>query len=502
MESIERVAMVETPIDKGAQIEAVEAVEQEPPVEPAPSEKPQRPSSISTCDSGLHGEVDFTKQRRLVLCFDGTGNKFHGDDTDSNIVKIYELLDRRSDLQFHYYQPGIGTYVQNEGTTFIGRFGDKIRTVLDQAVGTSFKAHVIGGYSFIMKYYNPGDCIYIFGFSRGAYTARFLSEMLAGVGLLSRGNEEMIEFGWKTFSTFQTSRHDGGPKDLKRRNFMRKFKKTFSRSGVNVHFLGLFDCVNSVGQLEPPFWRKSYTYMPMGSSATHIRHAVSVHERRLKFKPALYKGFIDHPNLKEVYFCGNHGDVGGGWGKAPDQKRALSDIPLAWMLQEVRNLPDTENKLEFTQPEEYLLEKGAEEAERQFEEHLEQLGKGLIDDTQGMRPHDPLSFSGGGGFLGVLGWWILEVMPFISRLEYENGKWVPRYWPPNFGTPRDIPADADIHPSLVALHEGGVLKESEVPKLLSNRDHYTFKVEGGTRTQKKKPTPKPTEEPPKEKEKK
>ncbi|KAK6352087.1 hypothetical protein TWF730_008918 [Orbilia blumenaviensis] len=500
METIERVAMVETPIDKGAQ---VEAVEQEPHFEPTPSEKPQRPSSISTCDSGVHGNVDFTKQRRLVLCFDGTGNKFHGDDTDSNIVKIYELLDRRSDLQFHYYQPGIGTYVQNEGTTFIGRIGDKFKTVLDQAVGTSFKTHVIGGYSFIMKYYNPGDCIYIFGFSRGAYTARFLSEMLAGVGLLSRGNEEMIEFGWKTFSTFQTSRHDGGEKDMKRRAFMRKFKKTFSRSGVNVHFLGLFDCVNSVGQLEPPFWRKSYSYMPMGSSATHIRHAVSVHERRLKFKPALYKGFIDHPDLKEVYFCGNHGDVGGGWGKTPEQKRALSDIPLAWMLEEVRNLPATENKLEFTQPDEYLLEHNAQEAERQFEEHLRQLGKGMIDDVQGMRPHDPLSFSGGGSFFGVVGWWILEVMPFISRLEFEKGKWVPRYWPPNFGTPRDIPADADIHPSLVALHEGGVLKESEVPKLLANRDHYTFKVEGGSRKQKKKPAPEAKkEEPPMDKEKK
>ncbi|EPS38005.1 hypothetical protein H072_8270 [Dactylellina haptotyla CBS 200.50] len=480
MESIERVAMVETPVGPGAQ----ETQQPEPrdPIEPINgegegTEKPQRPSSISTCDSGLHGHIDFSKQRKIVLCFDGTGNKFHGDDTDSNIVRIYELLDRTSENQFHYYQPGIGTYVQNESTTFIGRMGDKIKTVVDQAVGTSFKTHVIAGYSFIMKYYNPGDCIYIFGFSRGAYTARFLSEMLAGVGLLSRGNEEMIEFGWKTFSAFQTSRHDGSAQDEKRRTFMRKFKKTFSRSGVNVHFLGLFDCVNSVGQLEPPFWRKSYSYIPMGSSATHIRHAVSVHERRLKFKPALYKGFIDHADLKEVYFCGNHGDVGGGWGKNQEQRRALSDIPLAWMLEEVRNLPNTENKLDFTQPDEWVLEQKAHEAELKFEEHLRQLGRGEIDDVKGMAPHDPLSFGGGLKWYSVLGWWTLEVMPFISRLEYEHGKWVPRYWPPNFGAMRDIPADADIHPSLVALHEAGILKDNEVPKLLTNRDHYTFKVD-------------------------
>ncbi|KAF3935175.1 hypothetical protein ABW20_dc0108233 [Dactylellina cionopaga] len=482
MESIERVAMVETPIGESGTAPEAPAHEHNHP----PRDKTQRPSSISTCDSRLHGDVDFDKQRKIVLCFDGTGNKFHGDDTDSNIVRIYELLDRRSENQFHYYQPGIGTYVQNESTTFLGRVGDKFKTVLDQAVGTSFKAHVIGGYSFIMKYYNPGDCIYIFGFSRGAYTARFLSEMLAGVGLLSRGNEEMIEFAWKTFSAFQTSRHDGSAQDEKRREFMKKFKKTFSRSGVNVHFLGLFDCVNSVGQLEAPFWRKSYAYIPMGSSATHIRHAVSVHERRLKFKPALYKDFIDHPDLKEVYFCGNHGDVGGGWGKTPGQKRALSDIPLAWMLEEVRNLSNTENILQFTQPEEWVLEHNAAEAEAKFEEHLRQLGRGQIDDVKGMEPHDPLSFGGGGGWSGVLGWWVLEVMPFISRLEYEKGKWVPRYWPPNFGARRDIPANADIHPSLVALHEAGVLKESEVPKLLANRDHYTFRVDGSKPKPKKK----------------
>ncbi|KAJ6263850.1 hypothetical protein Dda_2422 [Drechslerella dactyloides] len=471
MESIERVAMVETPVGPTEQ-ESQPAPTAE--FEKQEEEKPQRPSSISSCHS--HEHVDFNKQRRLVLCFDGTGNKFHGNDTDSNIVRIYELLDRRSENQFHYYQPGIGTYVQNERTSFIGRIGDKFKTVMDQAVGSSFKTHVIGGYSFIMKYYNPGDCIYIFGFSRGAYTARFLSEMLAGVGLLSRGNEEMIEFAWRTFSDFQTSRHDGGKLDEKRRTFMRKFKKTFSRSGVNVHFLGLFDCVNSVGQLEPPFWRRSYSYIPMGSSATHIRHAVSVHERRLKFKPALYKGFIDHNDLKEVYFCGNHGDVGGGWGRSDEQRRVLSDIPLAWMLEEVRNLPDTEVKLEFTQPDEFILERDAAEAERKFEEHLRQFGKGEIDDVKGMKPHDPLSFSGGLKWYGVLGWWILEVVPFISRLEYEKGKWVPRYWPPNFGASRDIPADADIHPSLVALQEGGVLKPTEVPKLLANKDHYTFKV--------------------------
>lgn len=157
-----------------------------------------------------------------------------------------------------------------------------IKLTIDQALGTSFEHHVISGYQFVMRYFNPGDCIYIFGFSRGAYTARFLAEMLHTIGLLSRGNEEMVHFAWKTFSDFQASRKDNGPKDLSRRQLMIDFKETFCRGQVNVHFLGLFDCVNSVGQFEIPLFPSSYSYIAT-PPATHIRHAVSIHERRTKF---------------------------------------------------------------------------------------------------------------------------------------------------------------------------------------------------------------------------
>ena len=66
----------------------------------------------------------------------------------------------------------------------------------DSAVGSSFDQHVVSGYRFLMRFYSPGDEIYIFGFSRGAYIARFLAEMLDYVGLLSHGNEEMVKFAW------------------------------------------------------------------------------------------------------------------------------------------------------------------------------------------------------------------------------------------------------------------------------------------------------------------
>lgn len=189
------------------------------------------------------------KKQTFVLCFDGTGNKFSGTDSDSNILKIYRLLDRNREHQFHYYQPGIGTYVTSTSlshTSVFTRCYSAYQKAKDSAVGTSFDQHVMGGYKFLMRYYNPGDDIYFFGFSRGAYIARFLAEMLDYVGLLSAGNEELTRFAWKTFSKWQ-QRHGGNEEDEKEKKklftFMRNFRETFSRPVSRIRFLGLFDTV-------------------------------------------------------------------------------------------------------------------------------------------------------------------------------------------------------------------------------------------------------------------
>jgi uncharacterized protein (DUF2235 family) len=103
----------------------------------------------------------------------------------------------------------------------------------DTAVGTSFDQHVVGGYKFLMQYYSPGDDIFMFGFSRGAYTARFLAEMLDWIGLITFGNEEMIQFAWRTFSEWKQLDSSQNPKSMKRRKkayeFMVSFRETFSR---------------------------------------------------------------------------------------------------------------------------------------------------------------------------------------------------------------------------------------------------------------------------------
>jgi uncharacterized protein (DUF2235 family) len=272
--------------------------------------------------------------------------------------------------------------------------------------------HVIAGYEFLLRFYAPGDTIYFFGFSRGAYTARFLAEMIDTIGLLSQGNEEMIRFAWDTYSEFQqlggSSATTKGIKEdfikdsIERRytehkpiefektflqklkgffakdnktideasDFLKTFKSTFCRADVQVFFLGLFDCVNSVAQ----FARHKAGTSPFipKAPATYIRHAVSMHERRSMFSPALFLiegeeqmfDAMQHRNtikpLKEVYFVGNHGDIGGGWTLEKEKAKrkakvkqgikqevgnedihynhVLSDIALRWMVDEAREV--------------------------------------------------------------------------------------------------------------------------------------------------------------------
>ncbi|WYZ45753.1 hypothetical protein EsH8_VIII_001069 [Colletotrichum jinshuiense] len=161
----------------------------------------------------------------------------------------------------------------------------------DSAVGSSFDQHVVGGYRFLMRYYSPGDDIYMFGFSRGAYVARFLAEMLDFVGLLAHGNEEMVAFAWNAFSQWQCRRTNSTPEgkeDWKKMDrFLKGFRETFSRPIRRIRFLGLFDTVNSVPRFETAWMQRSKFPYTARSSAKVIRHAVSIDERRAKFRQDL-----------------------------------------------------------------------------------------------------------------------------------------------------------------------------------------------------------------------
>ncbi|KNG85718.1 hypothetical protein ANOM_006735 [Aspergillus nomiae NRRL 13137] len=241
-------------------------------------------------DAAVLGPARVPKQ--FVLCFDGTGNKFCGDKSDSNVLKIFRMLDRSKSHQFHYYQPGIGTYVTSKSLSSSGRF-HRIRSAYlkakDSAVGSSFADHVMGGYKFLMRYYAPGDEIYFIGFSRGSYIARFLAEMLDFIGLLEAGNEELIRFAWKTFAKWQKRRNTKGDTAEREKLFqyMKAFRETFSRPITRIKFMGLFDTVNSVPAFESAWMQRSKFPYTARSSAKVIRHAVGIDERRAKFRQDL-----------------------------------------------------------------------------------------------------------------------------------------------------------------------------------------------------------------------
>src|SRR3954454_9384422 len=167
--------------------------------------------------------------RNIILCFDGTNNEY--DATNTNVVKIYAMLDRTRADQFAYYQPGIGTFAP---PGVWGKIKKWVVTRLDLAIAWLLVDHVCDGYRFLMRYYQDGDQIFIFGFSRGAYTARALAGMIHKVGLLSQGNEELVSFAWSNFRKQQDGTLATG------------FKQTFCKD-VKIRFLGLFDTVCSVG---------------------------------------------------------------------------------------------------------------------------------------------------------------------------------------------------------------------------------------------------------------
>jgi uncharacterized protein (DUF2235 family) len=201
------------------------------------------------------------------------------------------MLDRSGldHYQYHYYQPGIGTYVTSTSLSSPGRI-QKIKSAYSKAkaaaLGSTLADHVMGGYKYLMQYYFPGDRIYFFGFSRGAYVARFLAEMLDTIGLLETGNEEMVRFAWEIFAKWQRRRPSTSEDQVNDEKLV-VFRETFCRPISQICFLGLFDTVNSVPRFENAWMQRSQFPYTARTTAKVICHAVSIDERRAKFRQDL-----------------------------------------------------------------------------------------------------------------------------------------------------------------------------------------------------------------------
>ena len=252
--------------------------------------------------------------RNLVLCFDGTNNQYAA--TNTNVVKLYAMLDREANDQFCYYQPGIGTFAP---PGVWGKFQRWFVTKLDLAIAWLLEEHVCDGYRFLMRYYQEGDRIFIFGFSRGAYTARAVAGMLYKVGLLTQGNEELLPFAWNVY------------KNVKDVSISEGFRHTFSRKVV-VNLIGVWDTVSSIG------WVWNPEHLPFTANnpiVRAVRHAVALDERRCNFVQNLWKDDLPlETDVGQVWFTGVHCDVGGGY---KESEAGLSKIALTWMVSQAEN---------------------------------------------------------------------------------------------------------------------------------------------------------------------
>ncbi|KZV92257.1 hypothetical protein EXIGLDRAFT_614640 [Exidia glandulosa HHB12029] len=323
--------------------------------------------------------------RTLVLCFDGTAGQFDGDNT--NVVKMFSLLKKdEPDKQLVYYQPGVGTFAK-PGILVPAFLW--LAKMFDMAVACYLDEHVLGGYVFLMQNYLPGDRIVMFGFSRGAYTTRALAGMLHKVGLLPRDNLHQAPFAYAMYrrndeTGFAQSRKfkQAFSRDVEidfiglwdtvsSVGLLRPRRLPFTSSNSTVrtfrHALALDECR---ARFRPTLWSHTTPsadptvgtggrspmrpqHLPLPGSAVDDHHGKQEIEKQFGLEREFDERSADdsdrwrahagsptpsvtagrRTDVLEVWFSGNHSDIGGG-NVVDTQPHMLSNVPLHWMVRE------------------------------------------------------------------------------------------------------------------------------------------------------------------------
>lgn len=258
--------------------------------------------------------------KRIVVCSDGTWNRPEKDlakDFPTNVLRIARAIRPfASDgtPQQVFYDWGIGSY------------HDK---VAGGATGRGIEKNIMDGYRYVVQNYAPGDEIWLFGFSRGAYTVRSLCGMINNCGILKRPSAEMIE------AAFALYKKPGAVHAPDGRNSI-AFRREHSHRSREVKFVGVWDTVGALGipfSFLGLFEDKDEFYdTKLGRNVRVARHALAVDEIREDFEPAIWLP-RENLDLRQVWFCGAHADVGGSQKPDRDGSR-IADIPLGWMMKQ------------------------------------------------------------------------------------------------------------------------------------------------------------------------
>ena len=260
--------------------------------------------------------------KRIVLCCDGTWNTADkenekGEPCVTNVVKLaYRTRKRTADtkeLQVVYYDHGVGT-------------GNVMDRMVGGIRGEGLEENIHDAYRFLIANYEPGDWIYIFGFSRGAFTARSIAGMIRKCGILRRNQVRSYK------PALEFYRNDLKPTDPKAEAFRKEHAEELD---TPIKCVGVWDTVGALGipAVNRMMHRNQEFYdTALSSMVEHAYHAVAIDEHRRPFAPTLWNNESPRPAgkpLEQTWFIGAHSDVGGGYGSS---ESGLSDIALRWMM--------------------------------------------------------------------------------------------------------------------------------------------------------------------------
>lgn len=362
--------------------------------------------------------------KNIILCCDGTANEFAQDRT--NVVKLFYTLEQHDPAQqVVYYHPGLGTMEPSAELSPIRR---RIAKLLGLAFGYGLEFDIRDAYVFLMNNYEEGDRVFLFGFSRGAYTVRAVASLLRMYGLIPRGNEPLVPYAIRMLMAIHKIESKGRPATEEEHRYFKladDFKKTFAWRSCKPWFVGVWDTVSSVGWYENPL------HLPYTAENPDIeigRHAISIDERRAFFRSNLWipkapPAPSGPKDLKQVWFPGVHCDVGGGY---PEAESGLSKITFEWMLREAAAAGLLVDPLKC-------------------DAVLGRSGGDYVPPNANAPMHQSLK-----GF-----WWLAEIL-WKRHWDWDKHVWKRR---PNLGCRRTIPAGS-------LIHEAAYQRGEEYKKLL------------------------------------
>lgn len=298
-------------------------------------------STLPPSGCKLESNAPEASPRQLLVFCDGTNNTLNGGKGDTNVLKLAQGLREKNgkdDKQLVWYDPGVGAAVSLPEATLTNQFKGYLRRLWGLAFGDGVYENIAQAISFLAQNYQPGDQIYLFGFSRGAFTARAVGGVINQYGLPQPQHLHLLPLLIQRYFSAPNSGTERDRKIVAQAQLITGATKPF------IHFVGVWDTVDEVGFPIPGLSRRIRNSTTLADKRfVHVRHVVALDEHRSLFRPRLYQHTnggkhtarigceIHCGTLQQVGLPGCHSDIGGGYDAA-----VLSDLSLAWMVNEAK----------------------------------------------------------------------------------------------------------------------------------------------------------------------